>query len=232
MRGLSAYDLLRRSAAVDRAMYSRPMLQRHQLEFLYDLASVAVSGPGLEVGTYCGASLVAWGSAGQHGPLYVIDPFDYKPNWVAPLPTQRERFDRYMELAGLVPVVLQGLSVQMSDQVPDHLGFCFIDGDHSYTGCAFDIAAFARRVVPGGILAFDDYGAEHPEKVGVYRAVEEWVATWTDGPSENRWHYLGRVGNIVAWQRPMIEAMPSIRERIENDEVLSRSFYRGAEGSL
>jgi predicted O-methyltransferase YrrM len=35
----------------------------------------------------------------------------------------------------------------------------FIDGDHSYVGCAGDIRGWVRHVKPTGIIAIDDYGA-------------------------------------------------------------------------
>lgn len=194
------YDLMHRNSAVDLGMGARPMLQRHQMEFLYDLARVAAEGPGLEVGTYCGASLIAWGLARQYerlGPLYVIDPFDWR-SMVGEV-SRIDRFRQHMAYAGLEPTILIGRSDEMADQAPDSLGFAFIDGDHNYEGVAFDIRAFAPRIVPGGIIVFDDYNyGPNVAKVGVKRAVDEW-----QGAIDPAWDFLGKVGNIVAWRRPM-----------------------------
>ncbi len=46
----------------------------------------------------------------------------------------------------------------------------FIDGDHSYEGCARDIAAWWPKVKPGGQIAGHDYSHEYP---GVMQAVSE-----------------------------------------------------------
>ncbi|HLO79213.1 MAG TPA: class I SAM-dependent methyltransferase [Magnetospirillum sp.] len=52
----------------------------------------------------------------------------------------------------------------------------FIDADHSYEGCARDIAAWWPRVKPGGWLGFHDYqNGDFPEW-GVTRAVDEFAA--------------------------------------------------------
>lgn len=58
----------------------------------------------------------------------------------------------------------------------------FIDGDHSYAGCAGDIRAWMPNLKPGGILAIHDYlkaerdptefGRNHPY-LGVDKAVKE-----------------------------------------------------------
>src|SRR5206468_3092487 len=50
----------------------------------------------------------------------------------------------------------------------------FIDGLHSYEGVSFDIRDWVPRVMPGGVIVFDDYFNADPE-VGVRRAVDELV---------------------------------------------------------
>lgn len=53
---------------------------------------------------------------------------------------------------------------------PGMIGLVFIDGDHSYRGCADDILNWEEVVQPGGIVAGHDYTARFP---GVRRAVDE-----------------------------------------------------------
>ncbi|HEY7271069.1 MAG TPA: class I SAM-dependent methyltransferase, partial [Dehalococcoidia bacterium] len=48
----------------------------------------------------------------------------------------------------------------------------FIDSDHSYEGVTADIANWTPRVVPGGIVVFDDY---YSAGFGVKQAVDELV---------------------------------------------------------
>jgi hypothetical protein len=54
--------------------------------------------------------------------------------------------------------------------------FVFIDADHSYEGCAADIAAWAPKVKPGGYICGHDYENVDFPKFGVTRAVNEFVA--------------------------------------------------------
>jgi hypothetical protein len=55
--------------------------------------------------------------------------------------------------------------------------FVFLDADHSYEGCAADIAAWRPKVKPGGYLCGHDYQNPDPAfKFGVTQAVDEFVA--------------------------------------------------------
>jgi predicted O-methyltransferase YrrM len=54
--------------------------------------------------------------------------------------------------------------------LPGGADFIFIDADHSYEAVRADIAAWRRRLVPGGLIAGHDYDAHWP---GVMRAVDE-----------------------------------------------------------
>lgn len=53
--------------------------------------------------------------------------------------------------------------------------FVFIDADHSYEGCAADIAAWAPKVKPGGWLCGHDYENTGYPKFGVTQAVNEYA---------------------------------------------------------
>lgn len=53
------------------------------------------------------------------------------------------------------------------------LDFVFIDADHSYEGCAADIAAWLPKLKPAGILSGHDYENTDFPKFGVTRAVNE-----------------------------------------------------------
>lgn len=57
------------------------------------------------------------------------------------------------------------------------LDFVFIDADHSYEGCAADIAAWLPKVKVGGVLCGHDYENTDFPKFGVRRAVDQLLGT-------------------------------------------------------
>jgi predicted O-methyltransferase YrrM len=66
---------------------------------------------------------------------------------------------------------LIGDSVQASTcSIFSQADFIFIDADHSYEAVKADIAAWSKRLAPGGLIAGHDYDAHWP---GVMRAVDE-----------------------------------------------------------
>jgi hypothetical protein len=79
--------------------------------------------------------------------------------------------------AGERATVLRLPSVCAAAAIPDaSLDFVFIDADHSYEGCARDIAAWLPKLKPDGLLCGHDYGNEDFPQFGVNRAVDEFVA--------------------------------------------------------
>jgi len=80
---------------------------------------------------------------------------------------------------------------------PVHL--LFVDGDHTYEGVMADIAGWAPKIVPGGVIAFHDFETEPAvaaKHAGIKRAVLEWE-------QEANWHLLLPVGSLRAYRRPM-----------------------------
>lgn len=67
-----------------------------------------------------------------------------------------------------------GDSVAMAEEWPadQRIDLLFIDGDHSYTGCQRDIAAWYPYMAPQGVLLFHDYDKSSP---GVIQAVDEFA---------------------------------------------------------
>lgn len=48
---------------------------------------------------------------------------------------------------------------------PDGIDWATIDGDHSYTGCYFDLKAISKRLNNNGIIIIDDYKSGPPNGV-------------------------------------------------------------------
>lgn len=84
----------------------------------------------------------------------------------------RDNLAAYIDAGRVIPVRLP--SVDAAELLLDTEGrtfdMVFIDADHSYEGCAADIAAFTPLVAPGGLLCGHDYKLTFP---GVIRAVDE-----------------------------------------------------------
>lgn len=150
-----------------------------------------VSGDLLEVGVFCGRSLLVVAAAAQdfgcgaHG----VDPFPASAAEVAALyPHGVERAaeegvaralrlqqDPYaltaeaLQKAGLQAHLTRGTvrDWQRENELTVLRG-AFVDGDHSYEGALLDLRTVCSHLVPGGLVVVDDY--EFP---GVERAVAQ-----------------------------------------------------------
>jgi predicted O-methyltransferase YrrM len=66
-------------------------------------------------------------------------------------------------------------SEEAAKQFPDEsIDFVFIDGDHSYEGCAKDIDLWYPKLKEGGLLSGHDY--RDGRNYGVKQAVHEFAA--------------------------------------------------------
>jgi MMP 1-O-methyltransferase len=142
---------------------------------LFDLACEAsLSGPCLEIGSYCGKSAVYIGAAckrfentlfsidhhqgseeHQPGELYfdpdLFDPFHFRVDTL--------RYFRKTLLAAdlehtVVPLVTSSALAVRHWSMP--LGLVFIDGGHAYDTVLKDYLGWNRHILPGGFLVFHD----------------------------------------------------------------------------
>ncbi len=82
-----------------------------------------------------------------------------------------------VKFAGERATIMRSRSDFAACTTPDAFyDFVFLDADHSYDGCAADIAAWAPKVRGGGWLCGHDYENVGYPKFGVTRAVNEFVA--------------------------------------------------------
>jgi MMP 1-O-methyltransferase len=146
-------------------------------------AARRVSGPLLEVGTYCGKSAVYLGAAAReagtvvftvdhhrgseenqagwdHHDLEVVDP---RTGRMDTLPFFRETIEA-AELEDCV-IGMVGQSAIVAGAWATPLGFVFIDGGHSEVIAMADYEGWARHLLPGGLLAIHDV-FERPEDGG------------------------------------------------------------------
>jgi hypothetical protein len=162
------------------------MLGRERLGLIFDLAQMAPDGPAAEVGIWWGGSLVCWSFARQgRGPMYGID-LVVKPE----ARTAIEYLLRPVEL-------IQCNSWDGVYQVKKPLAFVFIDAGHGLGEVDRDLPAWVTQIMPGGIIAFDDYNYGK-ETVIVDRVVDAWQAG-------AKWEMVtpGPVASLIAFRRPV-----------------------------
>lgn len=163
---------------------------------LYRMAlQASLSGPCLEIGSYCGKSSVYLGSAcrengqvlfsidhhrgseeQQPGEEY-FDPelFDCRVSRIDTLRFFRDTIERFGLQDTVVPIVSTSETASRSWATP--LSLVFIDGGHSYEAAGTDYRCWARHIISGGVLLIHDI-FKNPDEGGqapyqVYRQALE-----------------------------------------------------------
>lgn len=68
----------------------------------------------------------------------------------------------------------RGMTADMVERFPDgHFDWIYVDGDHTYEGCAADLRMYLPKVKEGGFIVCDDYCEEGLNYFGVKKAVDE-----------------------------------------------------------
>lgn len=128
------------------------------------LASHQIGADILEIGVHHGLSTIALGALRAPGSrLFVVDLFEglQSQNVSGSGAGNRTLFDRNMsEFFGstdfIVPTVGASSSLNRSS-FPGDFSFCHVDGGHSRAETFHDLELSAALLVPGGLVALDDY---------------------------------------------------------------------------
>jgi len=156
-----------------------------ELRFLYELAEMAPDGSALEAGVKRGGSLACWyGAREGRGTIYAVDDWSSKTE---------DAFLRNMEAYNIPVVVMSMNSWEAAGQIDEQMAFVFIDSDHALPVWN-DVREWPPKMLPGGVLAFHDYGVWKPT-VEVKRAVDDWQ-------SRDPWECLGQEGSTIAFRKP------------------------------
>lgn len=110
----------------------------------------------LEVGSYQGVSAARIAKAmAADGTLYCVDPWEAINGNINPC---YAIFQRHLRRAGVTEkiLVLQNISTQADELLPDELDFIFIDGDHSWTGVETDWRLVGQKLRVGGVVCLHD----------------------------------------------------------------------------
>ncbi len=180
----------------DVAARTKGFLPEDEGAALHDAARRAGPGSWLEVGTYCGKSTVHLGAAAREAGAHLVTLDHHRgseenqPGWewhdaslVDPHTGRLETLPSLRHAlwdAGLDDVVsvLVATTQQVARWWTTPLTFLFLDGNHTEEVAQHDYAAYARHLVPGGLLAVHDVfpdpadGGQPPWHV-VQRAVAE-----------------------------------------------------------
>ncbi|MEU7483071.1 class I SAM-dependent methyltransferase [Streptomyces sp. NPDC042319] len=177
-------------------------------------ARTGVRGDLLEMGAYMGKSAVFLGRHLNPGEEFTVcDLFDSTPGDEANAGemarsyatlTRRAFEANYLAFHDELPTVLQGPTTLVPERVaPGSCRFVHIDASHLYDHVRGDLAAARRVLSPEGVVALDDYRAEHTP--GVSAAV--WEALFTQGLRPicvGRSKFYGTWGDPAPWQQALI----------------------------
>lgn len=181
-------EAIKRAIESEAMLYNRksscPDDQRDaELRWIYHLAKIAPEGQAIECGVRNGGSLVCWAMAREGRGTVFANDTKMRPALLANLKRYEMKVRRIQSPSALAPLKAGG-----------KFAFCFIDADHSEAGISADIDVWPGVMLPGGILAFHDYGVWKPD-VAVKRIVDEWQ-------DKARWELLGQVGSLIAFRKP------------------------------
>ncbi len=176
------------------ARQAKSLMHREELVWLCELARQAPDGVGVEIGVYCGASLIAWSlMRRKRGAAIGIDDWSFG-GMTAHKTGIKEECERNLEMAHVTAQLLDGASVEMAKQAPNDLAFVFIDGDHRSPAIDNDIAAWTPKIRSGGIVAFHDYG-RRKGGCNVTATVDAWRAA-------QQWQLIGKTETTIGFRRP------------------------------
>ena len=151
MKGYAVLHLFKVMLRIDQPNTQTTPAERKALEKYATGARTAI-----EIGVYEGVNTaIIARTLGQEGTTYGIDPF-FKgrlgicyPKIITQLHLKRNGVSKRVGL-------IEKLSFDAVDDVPEKVDFIFIDGDHSYEGIRKDWALYSDKLKPGGIMALHD----------------------------------------------------------------------------
>ena len=156
-------------------------------------------GEVLEIGSFKGKSTVMLAKVAErygHGQITAIDPHNFNSPELADhrKAPGASSFDEFLSNLDATNVrdrveVQRAFSGDVAAAWNRPIRFLWIDGDHGYAGVKADFDGFARRVIPGGIVAFHDALHEFSGPIRVF--VEDVLGS-------DRYGAAGFVGSI-AW---------------------------------
>jgi len=138
----------------------RPMIKATKVHF-----NSSVDLVGIEIGVFEGVNALSILRELPIKRLYLVDPYIDLEHY---LYIMRERLSRFPQT-----LLIKKLSKDAINEIPEHVDFVYIDGDHSYDCVKNDIAMYYNITKDNGLVGGHDYRSVHE---GVTRAVDEFVS--------------------------------------------------------
>jgi hypothetical protein len=158
----------------------------------------------LEIGTYCGKSLMHLLEHSNPKHVYAIDPFEGDINTQLTVldndpfafdtistPSQYDYDKVKKKFLGFTNVtIIKDKSPLHDDIIPNIIDYAYIDGDHTYSGASADLN-WVYKKMNSGVIVIDDYAIDT-----VQHAVDDFVKNnaltlQTSSPSHPN--------NVIAW---------------------------------
>lgn len=164
------------------------------------LTRIQASQSVVEIGSFHGKSTVGLGLVAKtlrpDAKVYAIDPHEGELTEGDHIVNVEPTFAAFM--ANITNAGLRNIVVPIKERSTDvnwskPIGLLFIDGLHDYYSVAHDFAHFAPSVVPGGYIAFHDYGK--PDFPGVTAFVDETIDLGYCRPVQ-------RAAGLIVLERP------------------------------
>ena len=172
------------------ARRAKSLIHRDAMIWLCELAQMAPDGLGVELGVYCGASLIAWSLVRDgRGNAIGVDDWSYRD-----LPNLRGRTMRNLKAAGADAQLLDIDSAAAAEVVDGPIAFLHIDANHALKFVEQDIALWTPKVARGGIVAFHDYGRFRAD-CQVTEAVDAWQ-------KRDPWKRLDVIETTIGFKKP------------------------------
>jgi hypothetical protein len=153
-------------------LYVRPMIRYLKTLSLHDIV-------GVEIGTLYGENAKSILKNLDIYKLYLIDPYRIYSGY-AENPEKHTDDAMFLKAKNNLKaysnkvVFVRKMSEDAIMDVPDHVDFVYIDGNHAYEYVKKDIQLYFPKLKAGGVIGGDDFCASFP---GVAMAVLEFVAS-------------------------------------------------------